>query len=126
MIRTLLAINLALALSCAAHGVQAGEWHAPKQAPDNFSDWDKHLVFVGFIPGIAIGSAKPDWPLVGKFAMCSVPGLLHEFAPGGGNRWSGRDLLVNSVGCGLGLWAAHGLRVAPQQGGMRITYAAGF
>lgn len=89
---------------------------APKQNPDNFSSWDKHL-FVGALPGLAVGTIWPEMHLAKQFAMCSVPGLIHEFNPAPGNVWSPRDILVNSIGCGAGLFVAgYGVRwfVSPQ------------
>jgi hypothetical protein len=115
---------IAIALALASMGASAGDWHAPKQSPDNFSDWDKHFVFVGFLPGLIVGTAKPDWHPATQFAVCSIPGLIHEFEPSKGNVWSGRDLLVNSIGCGLGLWASTGFRVGTTPtGGVRVTYS---
>lgn len=115
---------LALALSCT--GAQAGDWHAPKQSPDDFSNAGFHLVLVGFIPGLIVGTAGKDLHPVSQFAVCSIPGVVHEFTPSKGNTWSGRDLLMNSLGCGLGLWAATGYRITPTSGGAMVTYQARF
>jgi hypothetical protein len=117
----------ALTLALASLSAQAGDWHAPKQNPDNFSNAEEHFLLVGFLPGIFVGTAWPDMHPVKRFAWCSVPGLIHEFEPSKGNVWSGRDLLVNSVGCGLGLWAATGFYLGTTPaGGVRVTYSVSF
>lgn len=122
MIKHLAAITLALSSLSA----QAGDWHAPKQTPDNFSNAGFHFMVAGALPGIFVGTAWPDMHPAKQFALCSIPGVVHEFSPSKGNVWSGRDLLVNSIGCGLGLWAATGFNIAPLRGGALVTYTATF
>lgn len=115
----------ALTLALASLSAQAGGWHAPKQNPDNFSNATEHLG-VGLIPGVIVGTGWPEMHPVKQFAWCSVPGLIHEFEPSSGNVWSGRDLLFNSIGCGMGLWASTGFSVAPLRGGAMVTYSVRF
>jgi hypothetical protein len=97
-------------LALAAAAVQAGPF-APKQNPDNFSGWGNHLA-AGGVPGLFVGTAWPQMHWAKQGSLCMVPGLIHEFAPSHGNTWSARDILVDGVGCGLGLWASTGFRIA--------------
>jgi hypothetical protein len=96
---------------------------APAQNPDNWSDAPQHFLIVGLVPGLIVGSVWPDLHPAAQFGMCSVPGLFHEFEPSSGNTWSRRDLLVNSLGCGVGLWATHGFRIGATPGGVQLTYS---
>ena len=119
MSRTLLCAALALA----SLGAHAGGL-APKQNPDNFSEWEQHFTLVGMVPGIIVGTAWPDMHWAKQGALCMVPGLFHEFEPfTKGNVWSGRDILVNGLGCGFGLWASTGFAIGARDGAVQITYS---
>ena len=110
---------LALSLS----NTSAGPF-APKQSPDDWSDAPQHFLIVGMIPGIIVGTVVPDLHPAWQFVGCSIPGLFHEFVPMSGNTWSSRDIFVNSIGCGVGLWASSGFSVGTTTaGGFLITYS---
>jgi hypothetical protein len=114
---------VALTLALASLGAQAGPF-APKQSPDDWSDAPQHFVIVGMIPGIIVGTAWPDMHWAKQGALCMVPGLIHEFEPfTKGNVWSGRDILVNGLGCGFGLWSSTGFSVIPLTGGAMVIYS---
>ena len=114
-----LASTIALA-SAVPDSCFAGERTAPKQSPDNFSNVDLHLPF-HFVAGIVTTIVMPETKPLHQWAICQIPGAIHEFAPSPGNYRSNRDLLVNAIGCGLGVFAGHGFGIAPRHGGVQIT-----
>jgi hypothetical protein len=108
------------------HPAIAGPF-APKQSPDDWSEAPQHFLIVGMVPGIVVGTAWPDMHPAKQFALCSLPGLFHEFEPfTRGNVWSPRDILVNSLGCGFGLWASTGFAIGARNGGVQLTYSVRF
>jgi hypothetical protein len=116
--------HLASILLACAFSAHAGL--APKQTPDNFSRAPEHFFLVGFVPGIVVGTAWPEVRPGYQFAICSIPGLVHELAPSKGNYRSNRDILVNSIGCGMGLWAATGFSVGASSSSVRVSYSVRF
>jgi hypothetical protein len=122
-LRFSLGIVLLLALLWLPYCAQAGPF-ARAQNPDDWSNAPEHFLIVGMVPGVIVGTAWPEMHPAKQFALCSIPGLFHEFEPSPSNTWSRRDLFVNSLGCGFGLWAATGFRLAPLAGGgVQMTYS---
>jgi hypothetical protein len=125
VIRTLAAINLALALACVAHNAHAGPF-APPQRPDNFSNLEYHAGG-HFVIGIVVATAKPEWHPLTQWAVCQIPGAIHELSPSPGNYRSTKDMIANAAGCALGGWAGRGFGIAPTTaGGARVTYSVEF
>jgi hypothetical protein len=121
----------ALTLAIASIGAQAGPIEfTHRQTPDNWSDWDKHVTVLGIAPAFVVELVAPEWSRPAKFGACMVPGIAHEFIPGfptQGNTWSLRDVVSDAVGCGIGLFSFEGrLRLAPQAGGVKVTYSWSF
>ena len=117
---------LTLALACvSAHAGPIEFTH--RQNPDNWSDWDKHILVLGVAPAFIVELVAPEWSRPAKFGVCMIPGLAHEFIPGfptQGNTWSLRDVVSDAVGCGIGLLAFEGrLRVVPKPGGVQLSYS---
>ena len=122
-LRFSLGIVLLLALLWLPYCAQAGPF-ARAQNPDDWSNAPEHFLIVGMVPGVIVGTAWPDMHWAKQGAWCMVPGLIHEFEPfTKGNVWSGRDILMNGMGCGFGLWGSTGFAIGARDGAVQITYS---
>ena len=116
---------VALTLALASLGAQAGTFctHEPCP-PDNWGGARGHVALSAGIGGLTYALA-PESRWWAQLALCELPGLAREVTQRSepGNRFSMKDVAANTLGCGLGLAGAHGLRVALTPGSVQLSYS---
>ena len=113
---------LAAIILATAFNAHAGKWVAKPQVPDDWSDSEYHAGVSALI-GIGATYVLPNRSPIEQWALCQVPGAIHEFAPFGKNVRSNKDLIANSLGCAFGVVAGHGFFVQPREGGVMVYRA---